>query len=293
MKKLTKIFKGAFKNFDEETKTATVVMSTGSIDRDSEIIKPAAFKNRIATYKAHPILLACHNPYELQNQIGEAKDIKITDAGLEVTFEWYAGKIGADGKSLNPKADWAWFLVTRNIAAFSVGMMIHDYVDGKRNADGSFVDGVRRIYTDVELLENSQVLIPSNRDAVQARRSAADGEEKELLELAVKSIKDEEFQDAAEVCPKCKLNIAVKTDGTKSCGCKHDAPAPAEDKPMTKEEIKQLVSDEVKKHVAEEISKLKQTPPGEGALPLSSPTSEDVKGWVKEAVNQIQKGEKQ
>lgn len=201
MKKLTKVFKGVIKSINEENHIATVTVSTASVDRDQEVILPSAFTKRLNTYLAHPIMLASHNPYRLENQIGEAKEVQINKEGLDVTFEWYAGKG-------NPQADWAWFLATRKIAAFSVGMMIHGYQEGKRLQDGSFENGIRGTFTDVELLEISQVLIPSNRDAMMSRLGKAQHEEAELLEMAVKSIKDEEWP--------VEKNIVTKPEETEN-----------------------------------------------------------------------------
>lgn len=269
MSKLSKIFKGTFKSINEETKTATVVVSTNSVDRDNEIIDPKAFKKRLGSYLAHPILLSSHNPWDLENQLGEAKSVNITDTGVEVEFEWYAGKTGPDGRSLNPKADWAWFLAQKKIAAFSVGMRVFEWQDGQRNSDGTFVNGVRRTFTDVELLEISQVLIPANRDAMQTRRGKADGEEAELLEMAAKSIKDEEWPEepkAFQITQEQYLDIKASISNIE-------------------ESIKIIdeVSSENKK-LQEQISGLKQKLSGEGLKANESPTAADVKSWIEEAI---------
>lgn len=190
MKKMQKIFRGIVKSFDEKTHTATIVMSTGDIDRDHEVIEPKAFQKNIGNYMAHPILLSSHRADTLTRQIGEAKAIRITEEGVEGDYEWYAGKG-------NPEADWGWFLVTRGIAAFSVGFMAKAWLDKWTQPVISQEDsarGIQRRFTEIELFENSQVLIPANPNAVQRRLAEAQGEEKEILELATKELKAEDIE---------------------------------------------------------------------------------------------------
>jgi len=189
-KKIQKIFRGKVKSFDEKTHTATVLISTGDIDRDGEVIEPKAFQKNLGNYMAHPVLLSSHRADQLTRQIGEAKAIRITDEGVEGDYEWYA-------KQGNPEADWGWFLVTRGIAAFSVGFMPITWLDKWSQPMISQEDsarGIARRYTEIELFENSQVLIPANPNAVQRRMDEAEGEEKELLELATKELKPEDVE---------------------------------------------------------------------------------------------------
>lgn len=192
--KKTKLFRGKVKSFDEKTHTATILISTGDIDRDNEVVEPKAFQKHLGNYMAHPILLSSHRADTLTRQIGEAKSITITDEGVEGTYEWYAGKG-------NPEADWAWFLVTRGIAAFSVGFMAKTWLDKWTQPMISAEDsarGITRRFTEIELFENSQVLIPANPNAIQRRLDEADGEEKELLELATKELKEDEMKPFSE-----------------------------------------------------------------------------------------------
>lgn len=189
--KIAKIFRGIVKSFDEKTHIATVVISTKAIDRDGEVIEPAAFQKRLGNYMAHPILLSSHRAENLMRQIGEAKEIKITDEGVEGIYEWYVGKGNAE-------ADWGWFLVMRGIAAFSVGFIPFEWVDTQPGTDDRN-KGIWRRYVDIELLENSQVLVPANPQALQRRISEVQGEEKELCELVAKEVKAEEMAPFDEV----------------------------------------------------------------------------------------------
>lgn len=189
-----KIFRGTVKSFDEKTHTATIFISTGDIDRDLEVIEPKAFQKHLWNYMAHPVLLNSHRADTLTRQIGEAKDIKITEEGVEGSYEWYVGKG-------NQEADWGWFLVTRGIAAFSIGFIPKVWLDKWTQPMISAEDsarGIFRRYTEIELLENSQVLVPANPNALQRRLDEAQGAEKEVLELAVKGLKEDEIKPFSE-----------------------------------------------------------------------------------------------
>lgn len=189
-----KLFRGTVKSFDEKTHTATILISTGDIDRDLEVIEPKAFQKNLGNYLAHPVLLSSHRTETLTRQIGEAHALRILENGVEGDYEWYVGKG-------NPEADWGWFLVTRGIAAFSVGFMPKVWLDKWTTPIISQEDSVRGIirrYTEIELLENSQVLVPANPNALQRRLGEAQGEEKEILELAVKGLKDQDVKPFSE-----------------------------------------------------------------------------------------------
>jgi HK97 family phage prohead protease len=200
--KYQKTFNGIVKSIDVDKKQIEVVVSTGSIDRDKEIILPEAFSKRLKVYKAHPVLLSSHSYNNLLSQIGKAVAIKSKDNELIAKFEYFVG----EG---NPEADWAFKLAEKGIAAFSIGFIGHDadfktYEEYQKN-------GIWTIWKDVELLEISQVLVPSNRDALLGRRDAEDCgvEEKELCEMAIKSfgfdkkeVVDSEYEKIIQECGK-------------------------------------------------------------------------------------------
>jgi HK97 family phage prohead protease len=184
MNKIFKKFKGVIKAINEKEYTVDVVVSTDSIDRDKEKIALDAFKKRIKFYKDHPVLVSSHSYGSLLKQIGEAQNIKVTENGLEARFKYYVN----EG---NPEADWGWILAQKGIAGYSIGFIPH----GVEEKDFD-KDGYRREYTDVELVEISQVLVPSNRDAVQGRRQLVqnlDDTEKELLDMTIKAFDDGQF----------------------------------------------------------------------------------------------------
>ena len=261
-KKIQKIFRGKVKSFDEKTHTATVLISTGDIDRDGEVIEPKAFQKNLGNYMAHPVLLSSHRADQLTRQIGEAKAIRITDEGVEGDYEWYA-------KQGNPEADWGWFLVTRGIAAFSVGFMPITWLDKWSQPMISQEDsarGIARRYTEIELFENSQVLIPANPNAVQRRMDEAEGEEKELLELATKELKPEDVEPFKKAEERAEQK-RYEESRTKFLAWFKDPEVKAEIEKIFNERIEKAVEEgkEIPKHYSEIIldagaSVPKQTP---------------------------------
>jgi HK97 family phage prohead protease len=149
------------------------LVSSASVDRHREVVEPEAYKKWLKTYKAHPVLLSSHNYDNLQNVIGEAESVKITEEGLICEFKYYVGQG-------NPEADWAFQLAKNNMCAFSVGFLAHGYERIEmKESDWSDPKKAMLKYTEVELIEVSQVSIPANRDAVQDRKSEIEGIVKE------------------------------------------------------------------------------------------------------------------
>ena len=77
-------------------------------------------------------------------------------------FNYYAG----EG---NKEADWAWFLASNGNAMYSVGYMPHKRLiaDAIPEEYRKSNEDLRALYTDNELLEVSQVVVGSNRGALQ------------------------------------------------------------------------------------------------------------------------------
>jgi len=186
MAKFLKIMRAEVKEINTEKHTLTAVISNKKVDRDGDIVDPEAFKKRLKNYKEHPVLLSSHNYYDLRSQIGKALDVSVDDNEVTAKFEYFVDQG-------NEQADWAWILAQKGIASFSIGFMGHsfDWIKEKDAEGNERITG--RKFTDIELLEVSQVLVPSNRGALQSSRSLAQ-EEVELCELATKSLKDEEFK---------------------------------------------------------------------------------------------------
>ncbi len=176
METIYKTFRAELKEVDEDgSLNIFIPVSTASMDRDGEVIDPQAFKKTIPKFMKHPVLVASHDYRDLTNQIGEWTRLKLTENGIEGKPKYY---VGMD----NPQADWAYKLAQKGVAAFSIGFIPKEWEDG----DG--VKTARRTYKEVELLEISQVIIPSNRDAIMGMRSkSVDPIINELLDEVEKS----------------------------------------------------------------------------------------------------------
>ncbi len=166
-----------------------IPVSTNSVDRDGEIVEPLAFKKTLPKFMKRPVLVSSHDYRDLTSQIGEWEKLKITENGLEGRPRYYIGQG-------NEQADWGFKLASKGMAAFSIGFIPKEWVDG----DG--VKEPRRTYKEVELLEISQVIVPSNREAIQSIRSKGvdpitdklmDDVDKVLDELVTKPEETSEF----------------------------------------------------------------------------------------------------
>jgi len=182
--KIAKVFRAEIKAIDEKEFTVTAVVSTDAVDRDGEIVTPDAIGKRVAQYLQHPVLLSSHRHDDLMKQIGMAEDVKVGEKSVIAKFKYFVGQGNAE-------ADWAFKLAQNGIAAYSIGFMAHKW------EDKSGEDGIWRVYRDVELVEISQVLVPSNREALSARLASTDHVEKELVEMAIKTF-DKPAEDPKE-----------------------------------------------------------------------------------------------
>jgi len=145
-------------NADEGTIDMFIPVSTDEFDRDSDIVEPLAFKKTLPKFMKRPVLVASHDYRDLTNQIGEWSRLKIGETGMEGKPKYYIGQG-------NPQADWGFTLASKGMAAFSIGFIPKVWEDG----DG--VKSPKRTFKEVELLEISQVIVPSNREAIQGIRS--------------------------------------------------------------------------------------------------------------------------
>jgi hypothetical protein len=152
-----KFIKAETKILDEKEGMISAIVSTESVDRDGDIIRQDGWDLR--HFKAHPVLLSSHNYRGLTNQIGEWTSMAVVGKELIGEARYYIGQG-------NPEADWGFFLAGRDKAAFSVGFM-PDMTQAKElQGEGktSFE------FKAQELLEVSQVTVPSNRQSLQAMK---------------------------------------------------------------------------------------------------------------------------
>lgn len=207
MSLIRKQFVAQIRSIDEKTHTLEAVMSDETLDRYQEIILAEAYRKRLSVFKKHPVLLSSHRYGDLRNQIGEWTKVWIEGKQLIGKAKYYVN----EG---NPEADWAFKLATKGIAAFSVGFLPHGYeetpYDEWKESKGK---KPRRTYTDVELLETSQVLIPANPSAVQ--RSAFDEDLQEYSLMIKNAFPEEEMDHFEEPDPKFLIGVkTIKTEET-------------------------------------------------------------------------------
>ena len=147
----------ALRLLDEEAGIISAVVSTEDVDRDGDVIRQEGWD--LTHFSAHPILLSSHNYRGLTNQIGEWIQMKVEGNQLVGHAKYYIG----EG---NDEADWGFKLATKGRAAFSVGF-VPDMSQAKQiEANGN----ISYEFHGQELLEVSQVTVPSNPQALQAMK---------------------------------------------------------------------------------------------------------------------------
>ena len=151
----SKFIRPQIKVVDKAAGVIAAVVSTESVDRDGDIIRQSHWD--LNHFKAHPILLSSHNYRGLQNQIGEWTSMDVTDSKLVGEAKYYI-------KEGNPEADWGFKLASKGRAAFSVGFMPDMSKAKTIEANGN----ISYEFQGQELLEVSQVTVPSNADALQS-----------------------------------------------------------------------------------------------------------------------------
>ena len=158
VKKIFKSYRAETKSVDDKEGYIKAIVSTEAVDRDGEIILSSAWRKTIGDFMKHPVVISSHDYNDLTKQLGEWVSLEVTDNGLEGVAKYYINKGNAE-------ADWGYELAKQGKSAYSVGFMAYDYMEGNGE------DNAKRTYTDVELLEISQVTIPSNRDSLVTMRS--------------------------------------------------------------------------------------------------------------------------
>jgi len=150
MLKIIKQIPLILKQVDDTNHSLTVYVSTSDIDRDKEMIMPTAWKTE--NFAKNPVIVNSHNYDSVMNIIGRAVDFGTDSKGLWMTIKYLVSQG-------NPDADWAYVLAKEGMASFSVGFIENKSIPGEGE--------VKKVYTDIELLEVSQVVVPANPSAVQ------------------------------------------------------------------------------------------------------------------------------
>jgi len=206
MNHIRKFFTGAIRAVNKDRFTVDAVMSDETKDRYDEVIKAEAWKKRLGTFKKHPVLLSSHEYRGLRNQIGMWEKVWVEKDALVGRAKYFVN----EG---NPEADWAFKLAEKGIAAFSVGFIAHEfeslpYDEWEKNKKLPI-----RIYTDVELLETSQVTIPANPSALM-KMSFEDGSiERDLVTKAHDTFTEDEMFDIDQALD-VNTKFLVKGDNT-------------------------------------------------------------------------------
>lgn len=160
--KVVKYIRAKILAVDEKNKIVKAVVSTEAIDRDKEINLISSWANNIKSYENHAVLLSSHCYNSLQNQIGQAVNVTIdtTNKQLVMDFKYYADEGNAE-------ADWGYNLARKGMAMYSVGYIPVKALEGDAIPEAYRGLNPRRVYSENELLEVSQVVVGSNRGALQ------------------------------------------------------------------------------------------------------------------------------
>lgn len=174
------------KAVNTDSRTIDVVASTSKLDRDHDIIRPSAFVESLAAFRANPVCLACHQ-HRLSSGsspvIGSVipDSISIDDTKVVMTIRFATTALGEEYWQLYRDS---------HMRAVSIGFIAHEWTDEKDEQLGYI-----RTYTKIELLELSAVPVPANPEALARMQAAGffDGdatEIKELIETQLKSALD-------------------------------------------------------------------------------------------------------
>lgn len=280
-----KTYRATVKEVDDATGEIEMMIpiSSRQMDRDGEIIEPEAFKKTIPKFMKHPVLVASHDYRDLTNQIGEWQKLKVEEDGVSGKPKYYVN-------AGNAQADWAYYLASKGVAAFSVGFIPKQWEDGKDEKSP------RRTYKEVELLEISQVIIPSNREAVQSMRSkSVDPVITELCDEVEKELitKPEETSELIRIPVRdCEVTATIdisKKEGISALYCGKEKQVRTylfrKDKGWTLESAKAWVKEHDGKSLEEGIEVEKQEHPQPKAV--SQQQIMDEIDYLKTLVNEI------
>lgn len=147
-----KLYRAEIKAVDPEKGTVEAIVSTETPDRDGDIIRAGNWDT--ANFMRHPVLLSSHNYRDLRGVLGEWVKLEVEGKKLIGTAQYFLN-------SGNEEADWGFELARRGLAAYSVGFS-PDRERMRPREDGKGME-----FRGQELLEVSQVVIPSNPKALQ------------------------------------------------------------------------------------------------------------------------------
>ena len=131
-------------------------VSTEAKDRDGDIIRVKGWD--LTQFLTYPVLISSHNYGSLKSVIGHWESMEVKGKKLVGVAQYYIGKG-------NEEADWANQLAEMGRAAFSVGFKPDMSKAKEMESDDPWSSSFE--FNGQELLEVSQVTIPSNPEALQ------------------------------------------------------------------------------------------------------------------------------
>ena len=175
---------GRQKQVDLEKRYARFCASGLEVDRYGTVILPSAVKARLAKFARHSPFLAAHMGWieaGLPTQIGTIQDIDVEPARFTIGVVYARTQL----------AEQYWLLASdpEQSVAVSIGFIPVRWIRGTAadllkqfpelagpfTAAGLASDDTCMVYTEIELLEVSQVSVPANSEAVQLAMRAATG----------------------------------------------------------------------------------------------------------------------
>jgi HK97 family phage prohead protease len=155
--KFDKRFDCELKDFNEKERSFTAIASTGSIDRDGDILEPSGVK--LKNFRKNPVLLWSHDASALP--IGKATDVRVEDNAIKFTPVFAPPEV-------NPFADQVFNMFKSGfLKAFSIRfdpIAFEDMPD-----EGKGIRRFGRRFTKFELLEISAVNVPANPEALKVK----------------------------------------------------------------------------------------------------------------------------
>lgn len=136
-------------------KAHVFLASDDSKDRQGEIIDPQGWK--LVNYRKNPVVLDSHNYHSIENIVGRAEDVTLTDRGLESSIVFNNTERGRLAEAL---------IAQGNLRAVSVGFISLKSKPIKEGDNSFFAP---QHHLEQELLEISTVPVPANAAALQMR----------------------------------------------------------------------------------------------------------------------------
>ncbi len=175
--------------------TLTGMANFRSVDRGGDLVLPSAFKSSLELFLKNPLFMLGHN---ISGDpigglpIGSVTEAVITDDGLKFTASFASTPVAKMVHTL---------FLEKHLKAFSIGFFIKE--NGSRDPNEEeleeFGADVKRVVTDLELVEISAVPAPMNRESlVMAVKSLREGGALKTSSVTIKEGAGKKFAAAAK-----------------------------------------------------------------------------------------------